>query len=540
MDYREHYNQRVDLVDRPLGTVSNSAGGLSYPVDDWKRLERFLVLGSEKGTYYINEKQLTRENAQSAERCIVEDGGKVVELLTAISLAGRAPSNDSALFVLAMAASLGDEPTRRAALQNLPAVARTGTHLFHFVHFVEGLRGWGRSLRRAVAAWYLAKDSEELSLQILKYQRRDGWSHRDLLRLSHPKTVDEEKKTLLSYVVKPEDAEVLSKAAALFRLIDGLDHLRRAQADEAPSIIRRFSLPREVVPTELLSDPCVWDALLTDMPIGALIRNLGKLTSVGLLEDGNAATQYVVSCLTDQKLLHKARIHPLALLVALRTYASGAGFRGSLRWTPVKKIIEALDEAFYLCFKTVEPTNKRILIALDVSSSMNQPLTGSVLTASEGAAAMALVTAATEKDAIITGFSGGGPLLVGPSGQVGPNGIMPLPISPGDRLGEVMQLIREQTFGPTDCALPMVYADQLNLEVDAFVVFTDNETWRGSVQPVTALRRYRQNSGIPAKLIVVGMTSNGFSIADPNDAGTLDVVGFDTAVPAVIGDFIRG
>jgi 60 kDa SS-A/Ro ribonucleoprotein len=37
----------------------------------------------------------------------------------------------------------------------------------------------------------------------------------------------------------------------------------------------------------------------------------------------------------------------------------------------------------------------------------------------------------------------------------------------------------------------------------------------------------------------VGMTSTGFSIADPNDAGMLDVVGFDAATPAVIGDFAR-
>lgn len=39
--------------------------------------------------------------------------------------------------------------------------------------------------------------------------------------------------------------------------------------------------------------------------------------------------------------------------------------------------------------------------------------------------------------------------------------------------------------------------------------------------------------------VVVGMTSNGFTLADPNDRGMLDVVGFDTTVPAVIADFVR-
>ena len=35
------------------------------------------------------------------------------------------------------------------------------------------------------------------------------------------------------------------------------------------------------------------------------------------------------------------------------------------------------------------------------------------------------------------------------------------------------------------------------------------------------------------------MVSDGFSIADPADAGTLDIVGFDTATPQVNGDFAR-
>jgi 60 kDa SS-A/Ro ribonucleoprotein len=34
--------------------------------------------------------------------------------------------------------------------------------------------------------------------------------------------------------------------------------------------------------------------------------------------------------------------------------------------------------------------------------------------------------------------------------------------------------------------------------------------------------------------------SNGFSIADPNDAGMLDIVGFDTAAPQVLADFVKG
>lgn len=48
---------------------------------------------------------------------------------------------------------------------------------------------------------------------------------------------------------------------------------------------------------------------------------------------------------------------------------------------------------------------------------------------------------------------------------------------------------------------------------------------------------YLQKMSIPAKLIVCGMTSNGFTIADPEDRGMLDMCGFDTGALDVIRNF---
>jgi 60 kDa SS-A/Ro ribonucleoprotein len=86
----------------------------------------------------------------------------------------------------------------------------------------------------------------------------------------------------------------------------------------------------------------------------------------------------------------------------------------------------------------------------------------------------------------------------------------------------------------------MIYAHALQREIDTFVIYTDSETWAGDIHPVQALRAYRRASGIEARLVVVGMVSNGFSIADPADPEMLDVVGFDTATPQLISDFARG
>jgi 60 kDa SS-A/Ro ribonucleoprotein len=86
----------------------------------------------------------------------------------------------------------------------------------------------------------------------------------------------------------------------------------------------------------------------------------------------------------------------------------------------------------------------------------------------------------------------------------------------------------------------MLYAKQKKLDVDVFIVYTDCETWAGAVHPAAALRQYREATGIDARLIVCAMSSNGFTLADPNDAGMMDMAGFDSAAPEIIRSFALG
>ena len=116
---------------------------------------------------------------------------------------------------------------------------------------------------------------------------------------------------------------------------------------------------------------------------------------------------------------------------------------------------------------------------------------------------------------------------------------MPLNISPRMRLDDVVKRISGLPFERTDCALPMVWARRNQLNVSGFITYTDSETWAGKIHPAQALRAYRDEFVAEAKSVVVGMTSNGFTLADANDRGMLDVVGFDPTVPAVIADFVR-
>ncbi|WP_438023000.1 TROVE domain-containing protein [Sorangium sp. So ce233] len=535
--------------------VKNSAGGHAFALDEWARLDRWLILGAEGGTYYASERKLTVENARAVEACLAADGPCAVQRIADVSRSGRAPKNAPAIFALAMAAADAKVETRKAALGALPEVCRTGTDLFHFARDVQGFRKWGRALRSAVAAWYNETPADRLAVQAIKYRQRDGFSHRDLLRLAHPVAPSPQHDALYRWIVG--GIEALGKESArgkalrpeeLPDAVRAFESLRAAtNRKQVTALIRQHRFTHEMLQTEWKNDPAVWEALLEHMPQTALIRNLGKMTAVGLLSPMSDASRRAARQLTDAARLAAARVHPVAVLSALKVYEQGHGERarrrdGALSWTPVREIVDALNEAFYFAFRAVEPTGKKHLLALDVSGSMTSGQIAGVpgLTPRVASAAMAMATARLEREVAVVAFTTAASGGYGGRWGGGAPGLTPLSISPKQRLDDVLRAVSGLPFGGTDCALPMIWAKRNRVEVDTFVIYTDNETWAGNVHPFQALRDYRQAMGRPARLVVVGMTSTGFSIADPTDPGMLDVVGFDGAAPQVMADFTRG
>ena len=506
----------INLRDTPQSQpadrrqVQNSAGGYTFTVAPLERLRRFLVLGIDGGTYYAAERELTKANAEVVLAWARDRSGELVDEAVSISTSGRAPRNNAALFALAAAAALGDAEGRKAALAAVPKVARTGTHLFVFAGYVEQFRGWGRGLRRAVADWYLSKPVDAVAYQAVKYRQREGWSHRDLLRLAHPATDEADRKQLFDWICgRSEEGPAL---------VEGFRQAQSATTTrEWVAILDRYpSLSWEMLPDAALGEADVWSKLIGNgMPQTALMRQLPRLTRLGLLAPMSGTLDVVVRQLTDRDRLVKARVHPVNVLVA------------------------ALDAAFYTAFGSVQPANMRTLLALDVSGSMTVAVSGLPVTAREVSAALALVTAATEPKTSTVGFTASG--VGARSGlfrrSAGVAGIAPLPVSPRQRLDDVLKTISGLPFSRTDCALPMLWATANKVEVDTFVIYTDNETWAGDVHPHQALRKYRDWSGIDARLVVAGLTATDFTIADPADPGMLDIAGFDAALPTLLTDF---
>ena len=506
--------------------VKNNAGGYTFEIDPLKQLKRFLILGTEGGSYYQSEQALTLANCKNLENLIKTGNGKqIVDVIVDVSDRGLAPKNDAALFSLAVIMSLADAETKRYASSKLSQVARIGTHILQFISYVDGLRGYGKVLRRAISNWYTEKPAEKTAFQVLKYGNRAGWDHRDVFRMVHPAPKGQEQSDLFRYIVKGEiSKDGYGKANDL---IQAYEEIKRTDSESRIlELVEKYRVPMEFIPTEKRSNK-VWAHVLPSAGLTFLIRNLGNLSKNGLLIDQNFDTiKFIKDKITNKEELHKSRIHPINILTAMRTYQSGHGLKGSGTWSPVQKIVDALDDAFYMAFENIEPSNKRHLLALDVSGSMGGGSAMGIpgLTPRDVSAVMAMATMKVEDNYIIRGFS---------------TTFMPLKISPKMRMDQVIRNISNLPFSGTDCALPMVHALKERMEVDQFTIYTDIETWFGKIHPMQALREYRNKMGINAKLVVCSVTPTKFSIADPKDLGSLDIAGFSSETPALISAFAK-
>ena len=520
MTYEKYLNKKETPQNLSFRNdqICNSAGGYVFKVDPLMQLKRFLALGTTGGSYYIKEADLTQQNLDNIKQLLDEDYKTVLDLTAEMSRSGRIIKNDPAIVVLCLAFCHPRREVRKYASEKFHEIIRIPTHLFTFMRYLKGMRGFGRLIRRTINDWYLDKSEDELVYHILKYQQRQGWKHLDVLRLVHPKPANEFQDKLFGWLAG-------KKEPPQHDLIDAFIKLRRATSEqEVVKIIENSNVTWEFVPTCWLSSVNVWRALLPKLPFTALVRNLARMSAIGLLQPFSDETKFVVEKITNRDTVRQSKIHPIQAAVAAKTYASGRGFRGKLRWQVNTQITEALNELVVLSFDNVEPTGKRFLLGLDVSGSMSYFSACDVLTCMEASAIMALATVKAEDQVQTMAFA---------------EKFQEFPIYKNDSVDSIIRRMEDLEFGATDCSLPMLYALEHKIPVDIFVIYTDDETWWGDIHPCQALEKYRRKVGIPAKLAVVGMVANKFSIADPNDPFQLDFVGFDPTTPRAISEFAK-
>lgn len=497
--------------------VKNNAGGYGFEITPQERLERFILIGSEGGTYYVGEQKLTEENAKNILQLLKTDGLKVVSTVVDFAVNNRAPKADAGLFVLALAAAYGDQSTKNAAYQAVSTVARTSTHLFMFLANVQNLRGWSRGLRKAVARFYTGRSVDQLAYQIVKYRNRAGFTHADALRLSHPKTEDQLKNQLFKYAVgKTTEVEVGVP------LIQEYGKAQTAKGAELIAAITAGKLTWEMIPTSELNDPEVLKVLLPNMQLIALVRNLNRFAKAGLTKGNSVVTKTIVSMLTDAEYVKKSGMHPVNVINSMLTYSSGRGVKGDSSWEVNQNIVDALQITFELALKAIVPTGKNILIGVDISGSMTAAVNGMQMSAAQVANILAVTILKTEPNAEMVWFD---------------TAIRNPTLGRRSSLDEVLR--NSPTGGGTDCAQPLVYAANKLEKYDAIIILTDSETWAGPRHGFEILASYRKNVNADVKVIEIALTATGNTTMPSDDKNLLRVVGFDSSVIDVVNAYVE-
>jgi 60 kDa SS-A/Ro ribonucleoprotein len=512
--------------------VRNNAGGFVFTVSDKDRLERFLILGTDGGTYYVGERDLTKQNLGFVKTLIAKDERLVIDTLVDIAVKNRAAKNSPSLYVLALVLAEGVDKDYFRASGVFNQVVRTSTHLFEFANYVDSIGGWGRAKRNAIAGWYTSKDAGALAYQAVKYRQREGWTHRDLFRKVHPQGVDA---TVGNFIL----GKGLDPEREGVDIIEGYQRMSHAgSVKEVIAILNDYkSLPWETIPTQFLTDADVWKTLFYNGALGqtALLRNITRFEKIGAFRDIKFAGD-VAKALANKDAIVKGRVHPVAYANALGIYrdgqvvGSGVYWGGDGRkkdWTTNAKVLGGLEAGFYESFATVEPANKVTMVSIDTSGSMTWGAPAGLVGMDYmgAAAAMAMVLVRTEPYVEVNAFT---------------TSLRNLKISDKDSLETVDKKIRAGGYGGTDCSQPMIYATKTRSKFDTFTVWTDNETWAGNVKPSQALVNYRKQFNPDARLAVVALAGTQFTIADPKDKGMMDFVGFDASAPKVLADFSAG
>ncbi|MEM9219660.1 MAG: TROVE domain-containing protein [Cyanobacteria bacterium P01_F01_bin.150] len=518
--------QTQPIPGRETEMIRGRSGGYMFDAGFWGMLRRCLLLGTAENSFYADKRELTQDFADTVQICVDANARRVAEEIVYAS-DGRAINNSAPLFALTLL-SMGESPEAKAAfLEIFPKVVRTASHFYEWLSYSKGMRGFGKVVRQAGTAWLSNPDAKRLAYQLLKYQQRQGFSSRDILRLFHVKPVSEEHQALFQWVSKGWDDVPQHPPSDTMTQIWWYERVKR-QPSLTCKAITKGRLTHEMIAPIGKMDADAWRYLLKDMPIGALLRNLGSLTHLGVLQSHKGKElNHIESVLTNKQYLRKGRIHPIDVLKALKTYQSGGKLgRSSKTWNPVSRIVDILDKALELSFETVQPTDKVFLHAVDVSGSMGAYKVGSIgLSCCEIATTMALATAKAERNYAIRGFS---------------TEFKKLGITARDSFRSAMRKAQNQNFGGTNASVAYDWAIHQKFYTDVFCFWTDCESWAGRRHPSQGLQEYRRKVNPHAKAVYVTLVPNRITLVDPKDSQSWDIHGFDPSAPRVIQMIAKG
>lgn len=426
-------------------------------------------------TYYASQKDLISDSERIHGEMIAEDPSFAARALVYARNKGFMRTQP----VYGLTALASAERGGAALEEVFGRVILTPNDLGDFTTILKSKRQGegGRRVKRLAGNWLLENLTEYWAI---KYgaQRAEGYSIADMFRVYHPKAGT--RLPIVDYVLgKDADLSTLPQIAAFERL-------KRADRDEDKvKAVTEGRLPHEVATPFAGSSTGMWMAIVPNMPVMALLKNLATLERHEVLE---RSKELVLGKLTDKAGIEKSKILPFRFAEA-QAHVRTAWLR------------EALASALDLAFANVPDIQGRTAVFLDRSGSMS----GTIRTA-------AIFGVCLMKKARNNGRF----MLF------------------DDRLEEVdvdlkqpvlAQSSRINARGGTNTALPMEQLTRDRDEVDNIVLITDEQQNAGTPFH-KVLEEYRRKINPEAKCFIIDLSPYRNPLVPPADGRTFYVYGW--------------
>lgn len=492
----------------------NEAGGKAYALSDKAALAQYALTGTFNGTFYASaEDQLTKV-LELSEKCDVEYVAKLAvyarqrglmkdtpAVLTAV-VAGK----NSALFKRIFPLTINDPKM----LRNFVQVMRSG---------VTGRKSLGSAPKKMVQNFLNGLTDEQLFWADVG----NSPSLPDIIKMVHPKAANETRNALYGYLLdKKYDAEALLPQARAF------EAFKKDMALDIPNVPFQFltALPLTGDHWKKIAQRATWNQLR---------QNLNSFARHGVFED-KTIEALVADKLENPELVKRARAFPYQL------YSTFINVKGNV--SPRLEI--ALQKAAEVAIENVPTIEGEIILALDISGSMKDPITGKRGTATTK---MRCIDVASMVAASIIRKNPLARLIAYDTA------IKNVEFNPMDSvMTNAQKLAAAGANGGTDCAIALAHMNEQNMKAQAVVYISDNQSWVQSVKDYPGYHGYgaRQASGTTmmrewttfkrrnhgAKLINIDIAPYGTTqVYDQND--TLNVGGFSDQVFEVISMFLK-
>lgn len=493
----------------PVPTTTNEAGGKAFAFSDEHVLAQYVVTSCLNDSFYIKGEAQADTIIALANKCRPEFVAKC-----AVYAAEQAKMKDTPALLMAVLSTRG-ETGLNLLKQIFNRVVKNTKMLRNYVQIIRsgkvGRKSFGHGPKKLIQQWLRNQNATSL----FKGSVGNDPSLADVVKLVRPKPENNEKQSFYAWLLGKEYS-----FNNLPSLLQHFESYKRGDVSQVPPV------PFRMLTALPLNTP-QWTEIALNANWDTVRQNLNTFQRHGVLDNTKAVNQ-LAQLLSDVEQVRRNNVFPYQLFTT---------FKATEGKIPTKLSL-ALQDAVEHAINNVPSFDTKIAVCVDVSGSMNNPVTGyregsTTVTRCVDVAALiaASILRTNQADTLIVPFD---------------TGVRNVELNPRDSIVTNAKKLA-MNGGGTACHEALAHLNRPNWRNKAFdgdlVIFvSDNESWYGqggyrSTGVAEEWQKYKRRNK-KAKLICIDLQANA-STQILDNGSVLNIGGFSDEIWPVIKQFVE-